>query len=131
VKRVFVDTGAFYAMQVTEDAHHQRARELFEQANAEVWRLITTNVVVFETFTLMLIRARDGRRHAIQLLDAIEGDRYQVERVRQVDERHASTLVRAHADKRYSMCDALSFVVMERLKIKEALSFDRHFKMHG
>ena len=27
--------------------------------------------------------------------------------------------------------DALSFVVMERLRIREAMAFDRHFREHG
>jgi len=39
---------------------------------------------------------------------------------------------RMHArDKDYSLCDALSFVVMERLGISEAIAFDRHFREYG
>ena len=34
-------------------------------------------------------------------------------------------------DKMYALCDALSFVVMERLRIKEAIAFDRHFREYG
>ena len=34
-------------------------------------------------------------------------------------------------DKTYSFCDALSFVVMERLGITEAIAFDRHFREYG
>jgi len=37
----------------------------------------------------------------------------------------------AHTDKSYSLCDALSFVVMERLGVTEAISFDRHFREYG
>jgi len=40
-------------------------------------------------------------------------------------------LLRAHEDKSYSFCDALSFVVMERLRVKEAVAFDRHFRGYG
>ena len=40
-------------------------------------------------------------------------------------------LLRAQADKNYSLCDALSFVVMERLRITDALAFDRHFRQYG
>jgi predicted nucleic acid-binding protein len=40
-------------------------------------------------------------------------------------------LVREHQDKAYSLCDALSFVVMERLGIYEAIAFDRHFREYG
>ena len=93
--------------------------------------LVTTNAVVIETYSLFLSRLRDGRREAIALLDMISGDRYRVERIRVADEKRAITLVRAHDDKTYSLCDALSFVVMERLHIKEAIAFDRHFRAYG
>ena len=38
---------------------------------------------------------------------------------------------RSPADKTYSLCDALSFVVMERLGIGEAVAYDRHFREYG
>ena len=44
---------------------------------------------------------------------------------------NACSLVRAHEDKMYSLCDAASFVVMERLGIREAIAFDRHFREYG
>ncbi|MEW6448678.1 MAG: hypothetical protein AB1426_11450 [Bacillota bacterium] len=31
----------------------------------------------------------------------------------------------------FSLTDATSFAIMERLKIKEAVSFDRHFSQYG
>jgi predicted nucleic acid-binding protein len=54
-----------------------------------------------------------------------------IERVRVEDEVRAMALVRAHDDKSYSLCDATSFAVMERLGIAEALAFDRHFREYG
>ena len=58
-------------------------------------------------------------------------DAYQVERVRRRDDERAIALLRAHEDKSYSLCDALSFVVMERLRIRDAIAFDRHFRAYG
>jgi predicted nucleic acid-binding protein len=54
-----------------------------------------------------------------------------VVRVLKNDEENAIALVRAHEDKPYSFCDALSFVVMERLRIREAIAFDRDFRSYG
>ena len=47
------------------------------------------------------------------------------------DEATAIAIVRAHRDKSYSLCDALSFVVMEQLRIREAISFDQDFRSYG
>ena len=43
----------------------------------------------------------------------------------------AISVLRDHQDKTYSFCDALSFVVMERLGVTEAIAFDRHFREYG
>jgi predicted nucleic acid-binding protein len=131
VKRVFVDTSGFFALLVEEDQFHQYARLLFQRANAERWRLVTTNVVIIETYALLLVRSHRGRHDALRFLDMIEKDAYQVERIRKTDEARAIALVRAHQDKTYSLCDALSFIVMERLRLTEAIAFDRHFRSYG
>jgi len=36
-----------------------------------------------------------------------------------------------HKDKRYSLTDCVSFVLMKKLKISEAPSFDKHFTQAG
>jgi len=72
MKRVFVDTGGCVALLVAEDQMHARAAELFGSASRERWALVTTNAVVIETYSVLLARARDGRRAAISFLDAVE-----------------------------------------------------------
>jgi uncharacterized protein len=131
VKQVFVDSGGFFALLVSEDQFHDHAQMLFQRANVERWRLVTTNAVMVETHALLLTRSRHGYANALNFLDMIGNDAYHVERIRKTDEEKAIALIRAHQDKDYSLCDALSFVVMERLKITEAIAFDRHFRAYG
>lgn len=131
MKRVFVDTGGFVGLLVVDDASHSRARELFIQANAERWQLVTTNAVVFETYGVLLIRSRDRRRACMTFLDLVATDTCRVERIRRADEAAAALLLRGHEDKTYSYCDASSFTVMERLGITETIAFDRHFREYG
>ena len=131
MKRVFVDTGAFFAHLIADDTENLRARLAFEQARTDSWQLITTNAVVFETYALLVNRARNGRAFAIAFLDALDLGFCDVERVSKEDERLAIDLVRSHNDKTYSLCDAMSFVVMARLGITDAIAFDRHFAEYG
>lgn len=131
MKRVFVDTSGFFALVVRDDQNHERAHELFMRAQQERWRLLTTNAVVFETHALLLHRARPGREIALAFLDTIGTDRYQVVRVQRADEQKAVAIIRSHRDKTYSLCDALSFAVMERLRIRDAIAFDRDFRIYG
>jgi predicted nucleic acid-binding protein len=131
VTRVFVDTSAFFAHLVAEDAHHARARALFERADREVWTLITTNAVVWETYTLIRVRAKNGRELSLGFLDDIQDGLCDIERISPLDETRASDLLRRYVDKRYSFCDALSFVVMEQLGVADVLAFDDDFRTYG
>lgn len=131
MRRVFVDTSGFYALIVGKDQNHGRADELFRLAQREAWRLVATNAVVIETHALLLHRSRPGRQTALRFLDAVQADTYDVVRVRKNDEEKAIALIRAHEDKLYSLCDALSFVVMERLRIHEAIAFNQDFRTYG
>jgi predicted nucleic acid-binding protein len=64
-------------------------------------------------------------------LDALATGGCHVEHIRRRDEVAAVSILRGHDDKTYSYCDALSFAVMERLGIREAIAFDRHFREYG
>lgn len=129
MKRVFVDTSAFFADLVAEDKWHPRAKELFDRSVDEGSELVTTNVVVFEAYTLL--RKKAGRNLAIGVLDDLASGICVQARVEPDDEKRAIAILRDHDDKLYSFCDALSFVVMERLGIEEAIAFDRDFRSYG
>ncbi|MGH7978612.1 MAG: hypothetical protein ACREE6_04510 [Limisphaerales bacterium] len=43
----------------------------------------------------------------------------------------AIELLRVNRDNTYPLCDALSFVIMRRLVIRRAVSFDKHFHQFG
>lgn len=131
MKTVFVDTGGFFALYSRNDADHAKAVDLFRQANAQRWRLVTTNAVVLETHALLLNRTREGRTLALKFLDDLKSSDLRVERVGEADETAAIALIRAHHDKTYSLCDALSFAVCERMGIAETISCDDDFRSYG
>lgn len=131
MRRVFVDTGAFGALFMPNDRDHGRVLQVIRGMNVPGVELITTNAVAFETYVLILHRSRRGRVDALRFLDLIERKTLRIVRVSARDERAAFALVRAHADKTYSLCDAASFVIMERLRIREAVALDDDFRAYG
>ena len=131
MKRVFVDSGGWYAHLVAEDRNHEAARHLFQRVRDDRRSLVTTNAVMFEAHALILNRARDGRSLALKMLEQLRSGVATIVRVTRQDESRAEDLLRAHDDKGYSFCDALSFVVMERMGIADVIAFDRHFRQYG
>ena len=129
MNRVFVDTGGFYASLNRRDAYHREAVRLFRRAQREHWFLFTTNFVLAESHALIL--ARMGRDRAWGFLQAIVTRSTNVIRAEEADERRARAIIEQFQDKEFSYCDAVSFAVMERLDIREAIAFDDHFRQYG
>jgi uncharacterized protein len=129
MNRVFVDTGGFYASLNRRDAFHRDAARLFRRAQREQWFLFTTNFVLAESHALIL--ARMGRDRAWNFLQVIITGSTNVIRVEEADERRARAIIEQYQDKEFSYCDAVSFAVMERLDLQEAIAFDNHFRQYG
>jgi uncharacterized protein len=129
MNRVFVDTGGFYAALSRRDAAHRDAARLFRRARREHWFLFTTNFVLAESHVLIL--ARMGRDRAWDFLQAVITGSTNVIRAEEADERRARAIIEQYHDKAFSYCDAVSFAVMERLDIPEAIAFDEHFRQYG
>ncbi|MGH2531697.1 MAG: type II toxin-antitoxin system VapC family toxin [Thermomicrobiales bacterium] len=126
---VFVDTGAYVGLSVIRDSHHDEAVALFERLGRAQIHLVTTNFVVVETHALIL--ARSGRDLAASVLSWIDASPPLKIRVSEDDERRAREIITRYRDKGFTLTDATSFAVMERLDINRAVAFDRHFARYG
>ena len=124
--RALVDTSAYFALVDADDINHLRAAAVSGTVRG---RIFTTNYVLAETHALLLRRL--GRSTAIQFLNETDRDRTIVVRVSLTDERRVREIITTHDDKDYSLTDATSFAVMERLRIGAAFTFDRHFLQYG
>jgi predicted nucleic acid-binding protein len=125
----FVDTAAYYALGVVHDGRHTDARAIGQQLVAERWQLVTTNFILAETHALYLNRV--GRHEALRALEAVERSNTTIIRVTAADERRARTIIVQYHDKDFTLTDATSFAIMERLGISHAFTFDRNFMQYG
>jgi predicted nucleic acid-binding protein len=126
---VFFDSSAYLALANTSDVYHQQAQTIRTRLQQEQWRTFTTNFVVAETHALFLVRL--GRTSATAFLHGIIQSSTTTVRVSLRDEEQARATVFQYDDKGFSLTDAMSFAVMERLGIPYAFTFDRHFTQYG
>lgn len=129
-RRVFVDTGAWFAVQVRDDEWHESAAATISALLAAPCGLVTTNLVIGETYTLL--RVVKGHAAAVRFLDRVDETR-RLERlfVTPEIEGRAYALLRQHGDRAFSFVDATSFVTMRAQAIRHAFAFDRHFAAAG
>ena len=122
----FVDTSYWVALRLRRDANHGPAVRLWAPGQA----LLTTNLIVGETWTFL--RRRDGHPSAVAFLDAVEAASWlTVETVGEPLELEAWAWLRRHDQRSYSFVDLMSFALMRRERLREALAFDGDFTAAG
>ncbi len=129
VRRVFVDTSALYALADPRDGNHAAASAIINHLADEPSQLFTTNFIVAEIHALVLTRR--GRYRALQALEELYRSSTTIVRVSAQDERQAMGILTRYDDKEFSLTDATSFAVMERLRIPHAFTFDHNFAQYG
>jgi uncharacterized protein len=124
---IFLDTGFLFALVSKRDAHHVRVVEVLQTFNRLrlADHVLTTNHVVAETITLA---RRIGHAEAARL-----GEQLYAEKLARIhwaspeEERGAFEYFKRYHDHTYSFVDCLSFLIMEKLGISEALAVDSDF----
>ena len=124
--RVLVDTSGFAALANDGDGNHRIARAIWNRLRREGLTPFTTSIVVVETHALLLSRAGHAvARRWLRLNPVPEMW------VSEEDYIRGKEIVETHRDKTYSLADATSFVVMDRVGTRLAFSFDNHFDQYG
>jgi uncharacterized protein len=129
-QRIFVDTSAFFAIADRNDVRSEQTSALLQRLMSERSRLFTTNFVIAELHALMVARIhRDIALSAVQHIR--QSSSVTIVRADAADERRAWEIIERYDDKWFSLTDAISFAVMERLRISHAFSLDDDFRQFG
>ena len=124
MKRIFVDTGAWYALIDKKDPEHVKAKTFYSKNSLP---LLTTNFIFDETVTLLMSRL--GWKVACEFGDKVKKSSFSsLVYITDADEEKAWNIFLKYKDAGYSYTDCTSFAVMERLRIDTAFSFDSHFQ---
>lgn len=127
---VFIDTSYLLALELAKDQNHLIASRHWKELQPDVPRLVTTSYVFDETVTFFNSRGYHARAKKIgnsllhsALVQFIHVDQELFEQGWQYFQKFQ--------DKAYSLTDCISFIVMERLDLSIAFTFDKHFSQAG
>jgi uncharacterized protein len=124
---MFLDTSGLFSLYDEDDRYSSLASDLFIQRRTR----ITTNYVLAELAALMIARKVGQDRMVQYLIDVRDDVRLEVVWVTQELHNAGMDLLKRRLDKTYSLCDAVSFAVMQELGITDALTTDHHFEQEG
>ena len=127
---VFADAGYWIALWNPRDALHDRAIVVAERLATSA--VVTTQMVLTEALDAMAGMGEFRRKVAAQMVQALEDDP-DVEIVPQTDSQFKEAVERyaSRSDQRWGLTDCASFLVMEEMKLTEALAYDRDFEQAG
>jgi predicted nucleic acid-binding protein len=123
---VLWDSSAILALLDAQDADHQRAIAVARQLTADRRPSFVTNYIEVEAHALLLRRL--GRVIAREWLFSRS---LPVLRALPEEEERAKELLARYTDKDWTLCDAISFAVLESRGVPRAFTFDDHFRQYG
>jgi predicted nucleic acid-binding protein len=123
---VLWDSSAILALLDADDADHARAVAVAREIAREHRPCFVTNYIEAETHALLLRKL--GRTLAREWL--LTGG-LPVLRALPAEEQRAREILTRSSDKDWTLCDAVSFALLESRGMRHAFSFDAHFRQYG
>jgi len=128
--RIFLDTCFFIALSDEKDKNHVKAKASLGKQVKKGARFVTGRNILIEY--LDGVTKRIGKEKAVEELDNIRNSKLLVvEPLKEEDWDKAIVYFRKYNDQQIDLTDCLSFAIMERLDMKNVLTFDNDFKIHG
>ncbi len=124
---MLLDTGGLLSYFDVADARHADAVTFFGAASIK----LTHNYVLAELVPLCQVRGLPRAPALSFVADLIENPELEVIWVDETLHRAAVALLQRQLDKTYSLCDAVSFLLMRGRGLVDALTTDHHFEQAG
>lgn len=124
---MLLDTSGLYSFFNDKDFRYAKAAAFMKSAETR----LTTSYVLAEFIPLCQTRGLNRQKTFEFVETLVENPLVEIVWVDENLHRQAFALLQQRLDKTYSLCDAVSFVVMRERGIAEALTTDRHFEQEG
>lgn len=125
---MLLDTSGLLCYLHQNEPQHQEAVQLLNNTSI---RSLTHSYVLAELIALALVRRFPRLAVLAFVMDLLDNPDIETVWVDEQLHRQAMKLLIARQDKTYSLCDAVSFVLMRQRVMTEALTTDRHFEQEG
>ena len=131
MNEVFADTSGWASFFLEDDLHHAKAYLLIEQWKQQNRLVVTTNYILSELIVLLGSRGQQ-RSVVLNHIETIRSvDWVEIVHIDEALDKKAWELLKKRLDKKWSLVDAVSFIVMEERGMTEALTADHHFEQAG
>jgi uncharacterized protein len=132
MSKLFVDTSGWASLFHPDDLFHTQTQSIYKSIREEGTLLVTTNYVISETVALLTSPFRTPRQAVIDFVNGIKASALVV--IIHIDESlddRAWALLSNRVDKKWSLVDCSSFVVMSERGLTDALTNDHNFEQAG
>lgn len=127
---LFLDTSFIVALEDEDDQNHHTASLVWHKFKKHPKKLITSTFIFDETATVL--RRRVSFKKASEVgKKLLKSSLAEIVHVSADDFENAWTLFLKYDDKKLSFTDCVSFAIMRKLSIRNALTFDKHFQQMG
>ena len=124
---MLLDTSGLLCVHHKDESQHSQALTFFQAASTRM----THSYVLAEFVPLCHVRGVPREAALSFVTTLIDNPLVDMIWVDEILHRAALALLQARLDKTYSLCDAVSFLLMRQRSIDEALTTDRHFEQEG
>ena len=129
-RQVFVDTSAWLAVINESDDRHAEAVEIYKRLLNSQTRLITSILVIAET-QIWLRRRVNSKSAETFLRNVNHSPRVNIIYPDANAGKQAKKILEQFSDHDFSLTDAINFVMMKTMGIKESFDYDSHFATAG
>ena len=124
---MLLDTSGLFCYHHRDELQHSDAVSFFNSASSKV----THSYVLAEFVPLCQTRGLPRVESLVFAWDLLSNPDIEFVWVDEKLHRAALSLLQDRLDKTYSLCDAVSFLLMRQYAISDALTTDRHFEQEG
>ncbi|NOT60437.1 MAG: type II toxin-antitoxin system VapC family toxin [Acidobacteria bacterium] len=124
---MLLDTSGLLCLLHKDEPQHAETNRLYAQAR----KCLTHSYVLAELVPLGQVRGLPREQVLGFLRDLVRVPRVEVVWVSRTLHQQAMDLLEARRDKAYSLCDAVSFILMRERGFSEGLTTDKYFVQEG